>query len=314
MRVLFVSSGNNNGISSIVSNQGESLNKQGLALDYYTIVGKGLLGYLKNIPKLAKMLHLNEYELIHVHYSLSAFLVTLSLPKTPVIVSLMGSDSKMSFLWRALIRFCARFYWKAVIVKSQDMKERLGLNKAIVIPNGVDLNKFKVTNKQFAKTQVNFDKDKKNILFLSDPSRQEKNFKLAENAVQLLSDNSILLHVIFNKPHVEVLNYLYASDILLLTSLWEGSPNVIKEAMACNLPTVSTDVGDVRLLIKGVDGCYLTSFDEKDVADKIQSALKFAEEHECTVGRDRIKALALDSESIAKKIIHVYNQVLAESL
>lgn len=92
MKVLFVSSGNSEfGISPIIKNQGESLKQNGIDLYYFTIKGKGIKGYLKNIPILKKYLKNHNYDIIHAHYSLSAIVATLSGAK-PLVVSLMGSD------------------------------------------------------------------------------------------------------------------------------------------------------------------------------------------------------------------------------
>ena len=99
-------------------------------------------------------------------------------------------------------------------------------------------------------------------------------------------------------------------ELVILTSLWEGSPNVIKEAMACNCPIVSTNVGDVRWVIGDTEGCYITSFDPEDVAEKIKLALEFGKR---TNGRDRIIELGLDSETIAKRLIDIYSKVLEEN-
>jgi len=96
--------------------------------------------------------------------------------------------------------------------------------------------------------------------------------------------------------------YINAADVVLLTSLWEGSPNVIKESMACNRPIVSTDVGDVNHLLNGLDGCYVTSFNEEKIMQKILLALEFPE----IQGINRIKQLELDSNTIAKKLITHY--------
>jgi len=94
MKVLFVSSGNSEfGISPIVKNQGESLKQNGIDLDYFTIKGKGINGYLKNIPILKKYLKAHHYDIIHAHYSFCGWVTKLTLTKIPVIVSLMGSDT-----------------------------------------------------------------------------------------------------------------------------------------------------------------------------------------------------------------------------
>ena len=105
--------------------------------------------------------------------------------------------------------------------------------------------------------------------------------------------------------------YYNSADLLLLTSFHEGSPNVIKEAMACNCPIVSTDVGDVKRLFGEYTRClYIHSFDPIDVAEKIKQASSSAKKHGQTNGRERIIELGLDSNTIAEKIIEVYNEVL----
>jgi len=92
-----------------------------------------------------------------------------------------------------------------------------------------------------------------------------------------------------------------------LTSKWEGSPNIIKEAKACNIPIVCTDVGDVRWLLDGVDGCYITSQNPNDIADKLHRALSF---NKRTTGREKLIQLGLDSTIIAQRIIEIYENVL----
>jgi len=315
MKVLFISSGNSMfGISPIVFNQANTLKNQGINIDYFTIKGKGLLGYIKNIPKIKAKLKKENYNLLHSHYSLSAFAATLSFPKIPIIVSLMGSDSKMGPFWRVAIKFCYNFLWDKVIVKSDRMRESLGLRKAIVIPNGVDLSKFKYKDKIETRKHLNLSETKSYILFLANPNRYEKNYTLAFKAYKILNEENVEILPIYGKPHSEVINYFYAADILLLTSLWEGSPNAVKEAMACNLPVVSTDVGDVKWLFGKEPGHFITSFEPEDVAEKIKAALDYSKKHGRTNGRKRIIELGLDSESVEKKIIKIYSDILSKSV
>jgi len=106
-------------------------------------------------------------------------------------------------------------------------------------------------------------------------------------------------------PQEEVNLFYNAADVLLLTSFHEGSPNVIKEAMACNCPIVSTDVGDVRDIIENTEGCYITTFQPEDIADKIKRALEYGQR---TKGRENIKHL--DINTVAQRIIKVYKTVL----
>lgn len=309
LKVLFVCSGNSpNGISPIVKNQGESIRRNGIELDYFPIKGKGFKGYLKNIPKLKKFLRANKYDIIHAHYSLSGIVATLAGAKF-LVVSLMGSDVQAKFLWRLIIKLLNKIFWKVTIVKSGRMERQIRISNAFIIPNGIDFEKFKLIPKNIAREKIGFNK-KKHIIFVANPDRYEKNFQLAEMAYDLLDIDNVELNSVYDVNHDLIPYYYYAADTLVLTSLWEGSPNVIKEAMACNCPIVSTDIGDVREVIGNTEGCYIISYDPEDVAEKIEKALGFGKR---TNGRERIKKLGLDSDTVAKRIIKIYEDVLEKA-
>ena len=100
--------------------------------------------------------------------------------------------------------------------------------------------------------------------------------------------------------------YYNAADVLLLTSLSEGSPNIIKEAMACNCPIVSTDVGDVKENIYNTEGCFISSYDPSDIANKIQKASNYGKSR--TNGRENITHL--NNNIVAKQILNIYNEAV----
>jgi glycosyltransferase involved in cell wall biosynthesis len=93
---------------------------------------------------------------------------------------------------------------------------------------------------------------------------------------------------------------------LLLTSTHEGSPNIVKEALACNLPVVSVKVGDVEERICGVENCYITTSEPNDIADKLYSVITSS--RRANNGFEKVSSI--NSEIIAKKIIMIYNQIL----
>jgi glycosyltransferase involved in cell wall biosynthesis len=181
------------------------------------------------------------------------------------------------------------------------------MSNAHIIPNGVDLSRFKPIPKQEARKHINYPEELKIVLFISKPNRPEKNVELAERAVKALNNNFAEFKHICNVPNSEIPFYLGAADVLLLTSKWEGSVNVIKEAMACNCPVVTTPVGDTTWVIGDTEGCYLSTFEEGDIAANIEKAFTFGRR---TKGRERILKLGLDSQNIAERIIGVYNEVL----
>lgn len=313
MKVLFVCSGNKIGISPIIRNQADSLICEGVEVSFFQIKGSGVLGYLKNVKSLRKYITTEKFNLIHVHYSLSAFVASLAGAK-PLVVSLMGSDVKANAFYKIIIRlFASIFKWKSIIVKSEDMYQSLGVQDAKVMPNGVDMNKFKLYDKQKSQKKLNWDTTKKHVVFPASHKRYEKNFKLASDAIDVLNESNVELHYFEGVHNSETPIWYGGADVVLLTSLWEGSPNVIKETMACNRPIVSTNVGDVEWVMGDTEGCYICSYDPQDCADKIRAALEFSQNKGQTDGRKRIEELGLDNKIVAKKIVEIYTKVISKS-
>ncbi len=310
MKVLFVCSGNKAmGPGVVVKSQADSLVQQGVNINYYLIKGVGIAGYLKNILPFARYIKRNNFDLIHAHYSLSAIVATFAIllsKRKPLVVSLMGSDAQLKGVYKVLVNFFYRNLWSKTIVKGEEMRQSLNFLDAVVIPNGVDLEKIICIGMEF---EESLDVNINPVLFAADPSRESKNWQLASAASEILG---IDIKVIYNVSHKKIIQEILASQVVLLTSKWEGSPNVVKETMACNKPVVSTDVGNVRWLFGDEPGHYVTSFDPNDVAEKIKLALQFAKERGRTNGRQRIIDLGLDSETVAKRIIEVYNSVLKD--
>ena len=174
-----------------------------------------------------------------------------------------------------------------------------------MIPNGVNLEQFTLIDKEVARKKCGFEEDKKYVIWCSHPSRSEKRFSLAQAAVAALNDPRVVLYPVFDKIHDEIVDYMCAADVLLLTSISEGSPNVIKEAMACNCPVVSTDVGDVEWVTGGIEGTAVVPFGDVEALRKaLSSAIAFGSR---TEGRERIKSLGLTIESVARKIKAIYD-------
>jgi glycosyltransferase involved in cell wall biosynthesis len=183
------------------------------------------------------------------------------------------------------------------------MRRDIGIKNAFVLPNGVNFNRFYPIPQMEAIKKLNFNPQKKHILFAANPSRQEKNYNLTKEAIKLLQNNDLEVHFLENISNEDTIWYYCASDVVILSSTREGSPNVIKEAMACNRPIVATDVGDIKEIFGGIEGCYISDFEATDLAEKIKSALLFKGQ---TKGREQIEYLR--SELIAKKLYGIYGQ------
>ena len=307
MKVLFVASGNKAGgrVSAFVQSQYDSLEKEGLDMLLYPVVGHGWKGYAKHIRAIRHWVRREKPDVVHAHYSSCGYLASLACIglKVKVVVSILGSFPRKSPKLKT-VRFFIDHIWDATIVKSERTRAQLDRNLPVV-PNGVDLDLFPLMPQEEARTKVDFAVGQKYVIFVSDPSRPEKQFGLAQAAVERLGDKTVHLVPVFNKPHKEVVDYMCAADVLIMTSSNEGSPNVIKEAMACNCPIVVTDVGDVRWVTDGVDGTYVSrSFDPEELGCLLEKALTFGGR---TCGRERIQELGLTSDRVAQRIMNVYS-------
>lgn len=310
MKVVFVASGNKavGTVSAFVRSQFDSLAEAGVEMVMFPVVGHGVWGYLKHFFSLRRLIKKERPDIVHAHYSVCGYLASLASVgfRNKVVVSLLGSFPRKNRKLK-IVRWCIDKVWDATIVKSERTRSQLD-RPLPVIPNGVNIEKFKVMGQDEARKTVGFKDGVKYVIFVSNPARSEKCYPLAQKAVGALSDANVTLVPVFDKTHDEVVTYMCAADVLLMTSISEGSPNVIKEAMACNCPIVVTDVGDVHERLDGLEGCYIAGTrDVGELADLLAKALRFGKR---TEGRQALLMQGLTTHDIAERIKAVYSSVL----
>jgi teichuronic acid biosynthesis glycosyltransferase TuaC len=286
--------------------QAESLKLLGIEFEHFFISGKGLRGYFKSYLSLRRVLK-NKYDLIHAHNGFCGFITNLQ-RKVPVITTYHGSDINVSRL-RMISYFPLINSKKNILVSQSQVKKLLIKKNSLIIPCGVNLKIFHPYKKSPLQIRESSIATQTNILFSSSFSNRIKNYKLANESIRLLSPEKINLIELKDKSREEVCSLLNNCNLLLLTSFSEGSPQIIKEAMACNCPIVSTDVGDIRYIIGNTEGCFLTTYNPADVAEKLSLALKFSRTRGRTSGLTRITDLGLTTENVAKQIFDVYCEV-----
>jgi len=311
--------------NTFIKSQIESLRKLDIDIDIFEINNPPkTMNYLFAFFRLRKILKKDKYDLIHAHYIYPG-LTAISQKKIPVIFSYMGSEilgtpnkkGRITFLgyFNIFISKILQYLVDEIIVKSKNLLEELNTNKpTYIVPNGVDFSVFKQIDRFDCRKKLGLAEDLKIILFLGRLKDPRKNYKLAKYAVEDLNQNSnigqkFVLLAPDSIPPEQVPIYINASNVVLQTSLWEGSPNIIKEAMACNIPIVSTNVGDVSNTIKNTSGCYITNFDYTEVSKSIIKAFDFDNR---TTGREDISHLKIDK--IANQINNIYKGLLSNKL
>jgi teichuronic acid biosynthesis glycosyltransferase TuaC len=311
MRVLIVCSGNAPNFElqkhqAFIYEQVEALKQADatLTIDYFLVQGKGLTGYLACLYELQRQLKQYTYHCVHAHVAMSGLLANLQ-RRVPVVTTFHGSDINVPAL--RMISLVVEILSRRTIYISQGLvsKAFYSCRSAYsVIPCGVNRALFFPRSKALSRKQLGLLPDIRYVLFSSAFTNSVKNYPLAKLAVDLLSDEGVVLLELANYSREEVAVLFTAVDVALMTSFTEGSPQFVKEALASNCPVVSTDVGDVRQVIGAIPGCFVTSYVPEEVASCLRKVLTNPQPVDSS---DRITQF--DNRLIAQQVLAVYKSI-----
>lgn len=286
-----------------VLEQGQALSAIGNTVEYFPIKGSYL-----NIRPLLKVISEFKPDIIHAHYGLSSITAVIQ-NKVPVVTTFHNGETLSWSINFITSLFSLRA--KHVIYVAQHIYDKCIFkrkNRYSILPCGVNLDEIQITEFNQARKELGFDPDKKYILFGGAFDNLRKNYPLLKKAIELLDNkDQIVCLEMKGLSRQQITKLMCACDVFALPSKSEGSPQALKEAMACNCPIVATDVADIKYLLGNVSGHYLCNFDLNNVAKKLSQVLKF---NGRTEGRKRIIELGLTNDIITEKLMIIYNQVI----
>jgi glycosyltransferase involved in cell wall biosynthesis len=303
---------------AFVKSQADSLAAAGVENTLYEIEGwRSTRAYFDALAKLPALAKATRADLVHAHYGYSGA-AAIRVP-LPLVVSFCGDDllgrpddhGQLSFKSKALIPLSKWVARKAdgVIVKSEEMRRVIPeVADVHVIPNGVDMDRFRPLARAEARAHLGWPAEGDVLLFAANPKEPRKNWALAKAVEQALQARgmAVRLEYVYGKPQSHMVQAMNASDVLLLPSFHEGSPNVLKEAMACDLPVVAAPVGDCEERLRDCAPSAVVARTSEAFTEATAAVLSAGTRSN---GRDRVAPLALPA--VAKRVIAVYEQALA---
>jgi glycosyltransferase involved in cell wall biosynthesis len=312
-------------IPGYVASQAESVRDIGWDVMFgYVPTPRSPSRFLSSLRRLKQDVAQHKETIVHAQYgSGSALIASCVKGCRPLVISFCGSDllgtNMPGWRWRIRDRISrymgvfAAYRASAIIVKSANLLDALPRplhKKALILPNGVDLNRFRPLDRNECRTRLGWPTDQRIILFNAQwhAGPSTKNPGLAHQAVELGRNKHAdwSLFMMSNVTPEQVVLMMNAADCLLMTSLHEGSANVVKEAMACNLPVISVPCGDVPQRLEKVWPSAVCGYDAPLLADGLKSVFQAGVRSN---GRAELIRQGLTRDSIAQQLIALYAAV-----
>lgn len=288
-------------VAPFIYEQMQELKPLGCEFKICFVRGGGVKSYIKAYLDMKKMIKTYQPNIIHAHYGLCGFIAILQ-NRIPVVTTYHGSDVNNPH-----VRLCSKIAMaksKCNIFVSNRLQQVAGkVSCSVVIPCGVDTNWFVPMDKTECRKNLGWNQDKTYILFSKEFLDYAKNYPLAKTVMEIFDPSATLVEF-YGYTRQQAVWLYSAVDCALMTSFTEGSPQFIKEAVACGCPIVSTDVGDVNFVVRDVENCKITSYDAQEIAESMHQMIAIGHFKETQLDNK------YDKRQVAKAILDQYIKVL----
>ncbi len=310
-----------------VLEQGESLRQLGLDIEYMPVRGN----YFLAVRDLKRKIRECQPDIVHAHFGLSAITAELQ-SLVPVVTTFHNGETLNWHVNLMTSLFSLRA--KHVVYVAQHIHDLVYFKAKnhSIIPCGVNMDDCHIIDQTAARQQLGFEDGVKYILFGGGFDNLRKNYAILRDAVERIEQapwvpvkggercGNIVCLEMKGLSRAECVLRMNASDLFALPSHSEGSPQALKEAMACNCPILATDIADVRTLLGDLQGHYILRNPRKtherwdadakslqEMTELLQKALQFTGR---TNGRDRVIEMDLSNEQVAKRLIAIYQSLV----
>lgn len=291
------------------------------------------LNFFKNLFLLRSYIKSNTINIVHIHFGgLYAFIIILFLfyTNTKVIITFHGTDihgklhtngyilQKIKIKINKFFSLLSFPFVDKIDFVSNSLKDYIPFIYDILFQKkytssvlGVDYDCFKPINIIEAKKELNLNLDTKYILFINNNNSPVKREKYARELIEKLGKEYKILKP-KNISYEKIPLYFNASTFLIVTSENEGSPNIIREAIATNLPIVSVDVGDVKEYIdKITSSIIIDKYNQSNALEEIINNIDIIEKNDSKMRSNFEKLISYKYTSM--KLNYLYKLILEET-
>ena len=300
----------------------KQVREMGVSIDlHYTGPLKSISNLIAASKKVTELSR--NFDIVHAQYGSACGYVS-SFARVPKILTLRGTDLLGSDTGSIKARIHGRIvrcmtaralpFYDRVIVVSDRMQEELNRYfhrsaGVAVLPSGIDLELFQPIDREVAREKLGHANDKRPWVLFSSVTKDNhvKRTHLAIEAVKQAQQDKpeLVLQTLTGKPHSEIPLWVNAANVVLLTSTREGWPNIVKEALACNVPFVSTEVSDLNRIARVEPGCFVSCDSSSSIAECLLTAID--QERPSSLSQ-HVQEMTL--EKTGKKLCNIYSSLL----
>jgi glycosyltransferase involved in cell wall biosynthesis len=291
---------------SFVRDQVEVLTRlPDLELELFTFRSRGSASYVRAARELRQRYRGTKFDVVHSHFGLTLW-PALAVRAEAHAVTLHGTDL-VDPRSRA-VTLAGLPFMDLVAPVSEGLVQlvpRVLRGEMAILPCGVDTERFRPIDRSQARRALGLDEAGPYLLFTANPARPEKRY---ERALAVAGEVPLLTLGAVHPQEVPL--WINAANAVLVTSERESFGLSVLEALACEVPVVSTQVGIASEVLASVEGTYCGPFEERVWQAALADAL--AQRNPRVKGREMAERYS--AERMAERVASAWRTLVPHGL